>query len=232
MRDHPGDRALRLLWGVDLPPARGPKARWTLNDVTMRALALADRGGLESVSLAKLAAELGVTTTAIYRYVDSKDVLVALMVDAAIGDPPALTADGLEGRCRTWVWALRERYRLHPWLSDVQPTGIPRQPRPFGWIEVLITAVAEYPGVDGLRLSLLLEGLVRAYSALAKGLATDTAPAAWMGAALAERFPALAQAAQRDWSDADAELDYSLEIILRGILPTSNDQKGPQSSRS
>ncbi|WP_213455469.1 TetR/AcrR family transcriptional regulator [Rhizomonospora bruguierae] len=214
---HPGDRALRLLWGVDPPPARGPKARWSLNDVALRALALADKGGLENVSLAKVAAELGVTTTAIYRYVDSKDVLVALMVDAAIGDPPTLTEDSLEDRCRAWVRALRERYRLHPWLADVQPTGIPRQPRPFGWIEAMVTATAEYRGVDGLRLSLLFEGLVRAYSTIARGVVADTAPAAWMSTALAERFPALARVAQRDWSNVDAELDYSLEIVLRGL---------------
>ena len=136
------DRTLRLLWGVDAPPTRGPKARWTLPDVAGKAVALADRGGLESVSLAKVAADLGVTTTAIYRYVDSKDILVTLMVDEAIGDPPELTAGDLAGRCRQWVQALRERYRLHPWLVDVQPTGIPRQPRPFAWIEALVVGTA------------------------------------------------------------------------------------------
>jgi AcrR family transcriptional regulator len=225
----PADRALRLLWGVDPPPARGPKARWTLTDVAAKAVALADRGGLETVSLAKVAAELGVTTTAVYRYADSKEILVALMVDEAIGDPPRLTADDLAGRCRQWVKALRARYRLHPWLADVQPTGIPRQPRPFGWMETLVTATAEFD-VDGLRLALLLDGLVRAYSIIAKGVATAAAPpASWMGAALAERFPEVARLAQRDWSDVDAELDYSLEIVLRGIAQRPGE---PHSGKS
>lgn len=215
--DQAADRALRVLWGVDAPPARGPRARWTLHDVAARAVALADRGGLENVSLAKVAAELGVTTTAMYRYVDSKDVLVALMVDAAVGDPPVLTGATLEDRCRAWVRALRERYRRHPWLSDVQPTGMPRQPRPFAWIEALVSAAADHHDVDGLRLSLLLEGLVRAYSAIARGLGPDTRPARWIGPAVAERFPALARVAERDWSGPDTELDYALEIVLRGI---------------
>lgn len=216
-----GDRALRLLWGVEPAPARGPKARWSIADVAARAVGVADRGGLESVTLANVAAELGVTTGAVYRYVDSKDILVELMVDAAAGDPPPLTGETWDARAREWVWALRDRYRQHPWMADVRPSGMPRQPRPFAWIDTLVLALADREDIDGMRVALLLEGLVRTYSAIAQGLTARREPAAWLGMAVADRFPALAMAADRDWANADAELDYAIEVVLRGIATTT-----------
>lgn len=216
MHSQVGDRALRILWGVEQPPARGPRARWSLSDVTRRAVELADRGGLDSVSLARLAADLGLTTTALYRYIDSKDALVELMVDGAVGPPPALTGATWQERARSWTAALRERYQRHPWLANVRATGLPRQPGPLGWIEALLDAMHD-SDADGLRVALLLEGLVRNYAVLSRTVTDAAAPPGWLATAVPKRFPLLAASMNRDWSDVASEFEFAVDTVLSGL---------------
>jgi AcrR family transcriptional regulator len=210
------DRALRLLWGVETATNRGPKARWTPEDIATAAVELADEGGLEAVSLARVAARLGMTTTAVYRYADSKATLVELMVDVAVGEAPASLDPDWRQACRAWARLLAGRYAAHPWLSDLKPSGMPRQPRVYGWIDALVRAIPGDTGVDPLRLALLLDGLVRAHAGLERGL-REAEPLPWLGDAVAARYPALAAAPARDVSDARDELDFALDVVLRGV---------------
>ncbi|MDT2006851.1 helix-turn-helix transcriptional regulator [Rhodococcus opacus] len=84
-----GSRILRSAWGLDPPTTRGPKARSSVDDIVAAAMSLADADDLTVVSLAAVAAELGLTTTALYRYIDSKDTLVEIMIDTAVGPAPS-----------------------------------------------------------------------------------------------------------------------------------------------
>jgi AcrR family transcriptional regulator len=210
------DRALQQLWGVGIPSAHGPKARWSSTQLADAAVALADEDGLDGVSLARVAERLGMATTAVYRYVGSKAELVELMVDAAIGDPPSLPADDWRQRCRAWSTALADRYAEHPWLCEVRPTRMPTQPRAYAWIDVLVEVIAEETDVDALRLALLLDSLVRGYASLEVSL-QGAEPAPWLGEAVAARFPRLASAARQDVSDARLELDFAVDAVLRGV---------------
>ncbi|MCX7521061.1 helix-turn-helix domain containing protein [Microbacterium sp. STN6] len=210
------DRALRQLWALDAPSARGPKARWSLSEVAAAGVALADEVGLDGVSLARLAKRLEVTTTALYRYVDSKAVLIELMVDSAVGDAPTIAADDWRQHCRTWTTLLADRYAAHPWLSDVAPTRMPTQPHVYAWIDALVGAIGADTEVDPLRLALLLDSLVRTYMTLERNL-SDAAPPAWLGEALSARFPRLAHAGRADAADARAELEFAVDAALRGV---------------
>lgn len=210
------DRAVRQLWGIGSASGRGPKSRWSSGELAAAAVALADDDGLDGVSLARVAERLGMTTTAIYRYVGSKAELVELMVDAAIGDPPTLDAAEWAQRCREWTAALSDRYAEHPWLSAVAPTRMPTQPRAYAWIDALVGALADRPDIDALRVALLLDSLVRSYASLEVSL-RGAEPAPWLGEAVAVRFPRMASAAQQDVSDARSELDFAVDAVLRGI---------------
>lgn len=210
------DRALQQLWGLHPAPARGPKARWTLSEVAAAAVDLADEVGLEALTLARLAARLSMTTTAIYRYAESKGTLVELMVDAAIGDPPELDGVDWRDRCRSWVAALSATYAAHPWLSDVRPTRMPTQPRAYAWIDALVGAVERDIDAEPLRFALLLDSVVRTYATLERTV-TQSAPPSWLGAAIATRFPRLALAGEQDTSDARDELGFAVEAILQGV---------------
>lgn len=210
------DRAIRQLWGLEAPAVHGPKARWSTAQLAGAAIELAQEGGLDRVSLARVARQLGMTTTAIYRYVGSKAELVDLMVDAAIGDPPEIPGQDWRERCRAWVELLTERYAEHPWLTEVKPKRMPCQPRVYAWIDALVDAVEGEAQVDPLRLALLLDGVIRTYATLEFNL-DDTEPTTWLGRAVAERFPRLAAAPQQDVSDARLELTFAVDAILRGL---------------
>ena len=86
--------SVQLLWGLREPPRRGPKPSFTLGEVVAAAIDVADGEGLAAVSMARVAHQLGSSTMALYRYVASKDELLLLMSDAAVGPPPAFPAGG------------------------------------------------------------------------------------------------------------------------------------------
>ena len=64
--------------------------------VLRAAVALADKAGIESLSMRKLAQELGVVPMALYKHVANKDELLDGMVDVVVGeiDPPVPTPTG------------------------------------------------------------------------------------------------------------------------------------------
>ena len=131
-------RILRAVWGLPTPPARGPRAKYGVSDVAAAAVSLADADGLAGVVLSAVAAELQLTTTALYRYVDSKETLVELMVDAALGPAPTLDAADWRAGVEAWVRALWMRYREHPWIAEVPLAGMPRHPQRLGWMEASV----------------------------------------------------------------------------------------------
>ncbi|MCW2939671.1 MAG: transcriptional regulator, GntR family [Actinomycetia bacterium] len=111
---------------VDNPgpmPARTPRQpaprALSRGMIVRTAILAADAQGLAALSMRRLAADLGVTTMALYRHVSSREHLVLLMADAVFGEtPPADPPPGgwrrrLELAARA-QWAM---YRRHPWLA-------------------------------------------------------------------------------------------------------------------
>ena len=84
---------LRRLWGLGAPQQRlGRPAELDLRRVVQTGIKLADRYGLRGASLPNIAKALGHTTMSLYRHVGSKDELLALMRDFAVGPPPEIPA--------------------------------------------------------------------------------------------------------------------------------------------
>src|SRR5215468_11200214 len=98
----------------------GPRARRELDRIVAAAVVLADREGLDALSMRRLAVELGTGTTTLYRYVTGRDELLELMVDAVNGSDgvvtgkPAAWRDGLALVARE----ARGRFLAHPWLAS------------------------------------------------------------------------------------------------------------------
>jgi AcrR family transcriptional regulator len=91
----------------------------TREQVVRAAVTLADREGLAGLSMRRIAADLGVATMSLYRYVRNKDDLLVLMMEAVFVDhplptrvPPGWRAQ-LEAAARL-QWSI---YRRHPWLA-------------------------------------------------------------------------------------------------------------------
>jgi AcrR family transcriptional regulator len=86
--------------------------------VLRAAVALADEVGLESLSMRKLAEELGVVPMALYKHVANKEELLDGMVDVVVGeiDPPVSGTDW-KGAVRQRILSARRCLLRHPWAS-------------------------------------------------------------------------------------------------------------------
>jgi AcrR family transcriptional regulator len=98
-------------------PPRVPLSRERVLDA---AVALADAGGVDALSMRKIAQELGVVPMALYKHVSSKDELLDGMVDVVVGeiDPPASGTDW-KTAIRRRVLSARSALLRHPWASRV-----------------------------------------------------------------------------------------------------------------
>jgi AcrR family transcriptional regulator len=92
----------------------------TRQRVLRAAVDLADRGGVEALSMRKLAQEFGVVPMALYKHVANKDEMLDGMIDVVVGeiDPPAEGTDwktAVRGR----ILSARRALLRHPWASRV-----------------------------------------------------------------------------------------------------------------
>ncbi|MFD7695151.1 TetR/AcrR family transcriptional regulator [Streptomyces sp. NPDC059374] len=103
--------------------------------ITEATVRLLDAEGLAKFSMRRLAAELNVTAMSVYWYVDTKDDLLELALDAAFGELDLPDADAAEdtgtGGGEGWrdeLRALARAYRgllvRHPWLSPLIGTYV------------------------------------------------------------------------------------------------------------
>src|SRR5687767_11700404 len=81
--------SLAAAWGLRTRSAKGPRPGLTLDRIVAAGVHVATTEGLGAVSMGRVAAELGAATMSLYRYVTAKNELLDLMVDAAVGPPPA-----------------------------------------------------------------------------------------------------------------------------------------------
>lgn len=118
---------------------------------------LADAEGLASVSMQRVAGFLNVTPMSLYHYLDSKEELLAVMVDAAIGAPDEslVTLAWRRGLTR-WAQTLADRRLSHPWSVEVLPTRPPLTPNHVGWTELGLKVLAPTGLSSAERLSVLL----------------------------------------------------------------------------
>ena len=150
-----------------------PSRELNRDQVVRIAIAIADAEGLAALSMRRIAADLGVSTMALYRYVGGKEALVLRMVDTAIGEfrvqPVESWRAGIESVARL-QWAA---YRRHLWLASAislsRPQALPnllphtdavlRALGPFGLdgSTALYTAITVFAYVRGVALALEAE---------------------------------------------------------------------------
>jgi AcrR family transcriptional regulator len=88
--------------------------------VLRAAVFLADRAGIDSLSMRKLAEELGVVPMALYKHVANKDELLDGMVDVVVGEiDPAVPGTDWKSSLRTRILSARGALLRHPWASQV-----------------------------------------------------------------------------------------------------------------
>ncbi|MFE7416921.1 TetR/AcrR family transcriptional regulator [Rhodococcus sp. NPDC057529] len=224
-------RTAELLWGSADRPKRGPKPALSLEQIVATAIAMADAEGLATLSMQRLAEDLGFTKMSLYRYTPGKAELTALMLDAALGPAPDLSEIDGGWRAALHEWALRmwAGLRRHPWVVDVAVGPRVMGPNELGWLETGLSALSGTGLTGGERLDsvVLITGHVRslAQQSTAPGAETGT-PEKALNAIMtgiltdnAERYPeaAAAFASASSSSGQDDALEFGLARIFDGL---------------
>jgi AcrR family transcriptional regulator len=226
--------SVETAWGLRERPNRGPKPGLTLDRIVDAAIQVAVAEGLPAVSMARVAKELDTSTMSLYRYVAAKNELLALMVDGALGRPPAADDPNETWRAglSRWAWGCHERLRAHPWALGVPISGPPTTPNQVAWLEDGLRALRDtrLREVEKASVVLLLSGYVRSEATLTADLvATNPTLEAVMAGYPStlrkltdpDRFPALhavLDAGVFDVADdPDVEFSFGLERILDGV---------------
>lgn len=163
-------RSQELLWEGSAPRGRGPKPGLTLDRIVDTAIAVADAEGIDSVSMRRVARELGAGTMSLYRYVPGKDELLILMLDR-VGAGAVLRAGGDLSWREELELAGRNSYRLylnHPWLLKVNWTRPVFGPNTMAGFESILAAIDGIGLTDQERVMLIV-----AVDSLVTGLARN-----------------------------------------------------------
>jgi AcrR family transcriptional regulator len=116
-----------------------PRAPLSKQRVLRAAVALADAGGVEALSMRKLAQQLGVVPMALYKHVANKDELLDGMVDVVVGeiDPPPEGTDW-KTAIRRRVLSARSALLRHPWASRVLESRTDPTPTVLQYMDSMI----------------------------------------------------------------------------------------------
>lgn len=107
--------------------------------VLRAAVALADEVGMESLSMRRLAQELGVVPMALYKHVANKEELLDGMVDTIVGeiDPPVPDAPW-KTAVRLRVLSARRALLRHSWARPVIETRTNATPAVLGYMDAFV----------------------------------------------------------------------------------------------
>uniref|UniRef100_UPI00403FC852 TetR/AcrR family transcriptional regulator C-terminal domain-containing protein n=1 Tax=Streptomyces sp. SS7 TaxID=3108485 RepID=UPI00403FC852 len=114
--------------GGSVARQRAPLSRKRVLDT---AVALADEGGVDALSMRRIAQALGVVPMALYKHVAHKNELLDGMIDALVAeiDPPSPDADW-KSAVRGRVLSARRMLLRHPWAPGVIETRMKARATP------------------------------------------------------------------------------------------------------
>ena len=217
----------------------GPRIRLSRERVLRAAVKLADEGGIESVTMRRLADELGAEAMSLYYHVASKeDILdgiadaVAREINQAVDrlDVPSPGA-GWKTAMRRRILSAREVLLRHPWAPGLFETRATTSPAIIAYYDALVGLMRD----GGFSYDLAHHAL-HALGSRALGFSQelfdpgDGASADEVTAALenmAGQFPHLAgmlmevahddPASTLGWCDDQTEFEFGLDLILNGL---------------
>ncbi|WP_406691412.1 TetR/AcrR family transcriptional regulator [Saccharopolyspora sp. ID03-671] len=218
---------VQLLWGDTSRAPRGPKPTLSLQRIVDEAVRLADAEGLEALSMQRLAAELGAGTMSLYRYVPSKDDLICLMLDTAIGAPPEIgRRTGWRSAMETWARANVSVFERHPWALTLVTRPRVMGPNEVAYLEAGLAALrgTGLAPAEMLNTVLLVNGFVRGSAPFVperSGEAKMVSAEMLVDFGQQERFPTVVEVlsamAERRPRKSDVPFEYGLRRVLDGI---------------
>lgn len=155
------------IWMRPERAAVGRPAQHSRAEITAIALEIADREGLDAVSMRRVATEIGTGAASLYRYVEARDDLVDLMTDATASEyelaPPTgdwlgdLVALGEQGRAIL---------RRHRWLAGLIMTRPVIGPNGLALLQHVLTLLERHPAGLAAKMEAfaMLNGITAAFA--------------------------------------------------------------------
>jgi AcrR family transcriptional regulator len=196
----------------------------TLPAIAAAALAVVDRDGAGGLSMRSLATELGAGTMSLYRYVEGREQVEALVVDLVLGEvdvavPPD---EPWTAQLATLAWRARDAIGDHPAVVPLLLTSRHMTPGTVRWGESVLEVLAGAGFAGGDRVvafRTLLGWLLGAVQVEHLGSLSGAGTAA-LAQLPTELYPHVADtAAHAHEMDPDDDFRRGLEIVLRGLVP-------------
>ena len=215
---------------LDRPPSARVQQSLSRERLLVAAIALADRDGIESLSMRKLAQQLGFDPMSLYNHVRSKEDLLDGIADTVVGEirPTILDADW-KASMRQTILEARGTLLRHPWAPTVIESRREPGPATMRYVDTVVgilrrggfsVALAHHAlhvmgsRILGFSQDLWDDGNVR----------LDPEAAEQMARSLDAAFPNLAELARTASHDGglggcddDTEFVFALDLILDGL---------------
>jgi AcrR family transcriptional regulator len=205
------------------------RAQLTREQVVRAAIEFADRDGIESISMRRLAQDLGVEAMSLYTHVRSKDDLLDGMTDTVISMIP-VDADAADWRTSLRRMALSARGVMlrHPWAPHTIETRAAPGPAGIAYINAVLGILRE-GGFSIAQTHHALHILGSRMLGFAQAIFDDSAdPDSQASASLPDEFAAaFPYAAEMALAvthggiigpcDGDDEFEFALDFILDGL---------------
>jgi AcrR family transcriptional regulator len=227
---------------LDAQPGVRPHATLSRERLLAAAIELADRDGIEAVSMRKLAQGLGFDPMSLYNHVRNKDDLLDSMIDAVVGDIRPDTSDrDWKISLSTTVLSARRTLLRHPWVPGVIDSRRDPGPATLRYLDTVLGILRRggFSVDEGHHALHILGSRILGFTRDLfddRGARPTPEAAAAVARQLAADYPHLAElavAATHDGGlggcDDDAEFVLALDLILDGL---ERRQRGDDIHRS
>ncbi len=225
-----------VIWARLDRSARRPQPSLTYEQIVRAAIEIADAEGVQALSMRKVASKLGAGTMSLYRYVDTKDDLLDLMVDTVLGEEEIPDKPSGDWRAELAESAGHNRRlaRRHPWAVTFILARPNFGPNAVRQLEYLMAAVDGLGlDIDGMldmvtTVSAFVAGFVQAELAEEEAQRRTNLTAEQWRARMAPyvrrlvatgRYPFLERIVveAEDFPDVDATFERRLSHVLDGL---------------
>jgi len=216
--------------------AAQPRVPLSKERVLSAAVALADEGGVDALSMRRIAQQLGVVPMALYKHVANKNELLDGMIDVLVGeiDPPA---DGTDWKTaiRLRVLSARRMLLRHPWAPGVIESRIKTRTTPTPAVMAYLDSMIGIFRAGGFSIDLVHHAMHVMGSRLlgfSQELFEDTSdrapdPDALPPEEMAARYPHITELAMAVAHDQESvvgsgcddqfEFEFALDLTLDGL---------------
>jgi AcrR family transcriptional regulator len=207
------------------PPRRPGLTRARITEV---ALALADAGGVESLSMRVLAKALGVEAMSLYNHIRNKDDLLDALIDTVAGriDLPSPGSDW-QNQMRRRAQSMRTVFLAHPWVPPLIVGRINVGPNMLAFMDATLGCLrtAGFSYVQADHAMNALDSLIYGFHLLERSMPVQpedyvAAASTYLPAIDADRYPhfcALGGLVAEGTYDGVQDMAFGLDLLLEAL---------------